>query len=50
MKLFTGKCPKCGSIEWKSAGKDKNVINLAIQCLKCGTIRERYSQPMENLQ
>lgn len=48
MSLFQPRCPMCQDFQWQSYAKDENGINLLIQCLTCGTIRERITQPVEN--
>jgi len=40
MSIF-GKCPLCGSIEWKSTERDENGVNQVVECLKCGCQRRR---------
>jgi RNase P subunit RPR2 len=50
VSLFAPKCPLCKGVEWRSYAKDDNGVNLLVQCLKCGTIRERLYTPAESIQ
>lgn len=41
-------CPECGCIEWRSVEKNKEGINVRVQCLSCGKIYERKEEKKPN--
>lgn len=48
MSLF-GKCPNCGSLQWRAIERDEAGINKVVKCLDCGVARIRRYTPLESM-